>query len=259
MTTWVGRPVGRRWVVRQTGRGVLGFAILGLAACSSDDDPAAEGASPTGEASSTATTSPTEPASPATPGAPSWARVDLGFVSAYVLVRGGEAAIVDTGVGGSAGAIGSVLQSAGAGWDSVRHVILTHKHRDHAGSIGDVLDQADSARGYAGAEDLSEIDADLSPLADEDEVFGLQVVATPGHTPGHLALFEPEARVLVAGDALNNDGRLSGANPQFSEDMSAAAASVRKLAALGPRTIFVGHGDPLEDGAAEALRRLAET
>jgi glyoxylase-like metal-dependent hydrolase (beta-lactamase superfamily II) len=42
--------------------------------------------------------------------------------------RGGEAAIVDTGVAGSAQRIGEVVQDAGQTWDAVRHLILTHHH-----------------------------------------------------------------------------------------------------------------------------------
>jgi glyoxylase-like metal-dependent hydrolase (beta-lactamase superfamily II) len=97
----------------------------------------------------------------------------------------------------------------------------------------------------------------LRPLADGAEVFGLQVVATPGHTAGHICVFDPESGVLVAGDALTNAGALNGSNPQFTEDPAAAAESVRALAALPVRTVLFGHGEPLESGAAAALARLA--
>jgi len=182
-------------------------------------------------------------------------------VAAYVLVRGREAAVVDTGVGGSADEIGAVLDQAGPGWAGVRHVVLTHKHPDHAGSIGDVLTAATRATGYVGADDLAAVDAPrrLTALGDGDEVFGLQVVATPGHTVGHLAVFDPDTEVLVAGDALTNTEGLAGSNPQFTEDKAAAVASVRKLARLTPRTILVGHGEPLTDGAAAALQKLASS
>jgi glyoxylase-like metal-dependent hydrolase (beta-lactamase superfamily II) len=231
--------VGRRWVLRQSGRGLLGFAVLGMAACSDGGEPVPASGSAQGLA---------------------WSRVDLGFVSAYVLVRGDEAAVVDTGVEGSAEAIGAVLEDAGPGWDGVRHVVLTHKHPDHAGSVSEVLSRSDRATGYVGAADLDAVAADnLRALADGDEVFGLQVLGTPGHTPGHMAVFDPDTKLLVAGDALNNDGRLTGANPGFSEDMDAAAASVRKLAALAPGTILVGHGSPVTDGAAAALAALADS
>jgi glyoxylase-like metal-dependent hydrolase (beta-lactamase superfamily II) len=187
--------------------------------------------------------------------------VDLGFVSAYVLVRGGEAAVVDTGVGGSADQIGAVLDDAGPGWAGVRHVVLTHKHPDHVGSLGDVADRAAAAKLYAGAPDVSAIDAPrrLRTVADGDEVFGLQVVTSPGHTAGHVAVFDADSGVLVAGDALGNTDGLAGSNPQFTEDDAAAADSVRKLAALRPRVILVGHGPPVERSAAAQLERLARS
>src|SRR5688500_13803113 len=67
------------------------------------------------------------PGSPAA-GARSWERVNLGFVSAYILIRGGEAALVDTGEAGSEAAIESSLTSIGLGWSNVGHVIITHSH-----------------------------------------------------------------------------------------------------------------------------------
>ena len=182
-------------------------------------------------------------------------------MSAYVLVRGNEAAVVDTGVGGSADQIGAVLDDAGPGWAGVRHVVLTHKHPDHAGSVGDVADRAAGATLYAGGPDLDAIDAPrrLRAVADGDEVFGLQIVATPGHTAGHVAVFDADTAVLVAGDALNNSDGLTGSNPQFTEDEAAAAASVRKLADLQPRVILVGHGPPVTRSAAAELQQLASS
>ncbi len=254
------RVVGRRWVLRQTGRGVVGFAVLGvagagLAGCAGSDDAAAPGASP-----GTPPASPDAPSNSGGSGAGlAWSRVDLGFVAAYVLVRSGRAAVVDTGVAGSAEAIGAVLDDAGPGWSGVRHVVLTHKHPDHAGSVGDVLTAATRATGYVGQADLAAVDSPrpLTALADGDDVFGLQVVATPGHTAGHVSLFDAGTGVLVAGDALTHQGALAGSNPEFTEDAQAAATSVATLAALRPRTILVGHGPPVVQDAAQALTDLA--
>jgi glyoxylase-like metal-dependent hydrolase (beta-lactamase superfamily II) len=63
--------------------------------------------------------------------------------------------------------------------------------------------------------------------------------------------------VLRAG--LTNPGGLAGPDPQFTEDMAAATQSVHKLAGLGPSTILVGHGEPVVDGAAAALQRIASS
>ncbi len=239
-TTLERRLLDRRQVLLGLGGGGFAVALLGVAGCS-------------------ATSSPGGTPSPSTTGALSYDRVDLGFVSAYVLVRGGEAAVVDTGVSGSADAIGAVLDTAGPGWAGVRHVVLTHKHPDHVGSLSEVLARATSATGYVGAADLDAVTSPrpLRPLDDGDEVLGLTVVATPGHTPGHICVFDPGTGILVAGDALNNRDGLAGSDPQFTADPAAAEASVRTLAALPVRTILFGHGEPLTTDAAAALRRLA--
>lgn len=251
------RPVGRRTFLTWSGRGALAIAVLGVAGCgggSGNGPPSSDG----GDDAEAGTAE-----SPASGGGAGlrWSRVDLGFVAAYVLVRGGQAAVVDTGVAGSADAIGTVLDSAGPEWSGVRHVVLTHKHPDHAGSIGDVLERAEKAIGHIGAADLAEVDAPrrLRPLEDGDDVLGLRMVATPGHTAGHMAVYDTGSRVLVAGDALNNTDGLAGSNPQFTEDETAAAESVRRLAELEPRTILVGHGDPVLHNASDALHELASS
>ena len=89
----------------------------------------------------------------------------------------------------------------------------------------------------------------------------MAVVATPGHTPGHVAVFDEGSGVLVAGDALTNtvDGLLSGSLREVTVDPAVAADSVRKLAALRPRVVLVGHGPPVERDAAGKLRRLASS
>lgn len=249
------RPLDRRIFLARVGRATLGVAVLGLgAACGSDDDPGA--ASPASDAA--ATTAPTG----GTPASQDrdWLRVALGFVSAYVLVRDGQAVVVDTGVAGSADDIEEVLGAAGSGWEAVAHVILTHKHPDHVGSLGAVRERAPEATAYAGQADIPAISApgSITAVGDGDEVFGLRIVATPGHTPGHVSVLDQHAGVLVAGDAINGaDGGVVGPNPEFSEDMPQANASVRKLADLSFDTVLFGHGEPVRGDADTQVASLA--
>jgi glyoxylase-like metal-dependent hydrolase (beta-lactamase superfamily II) len=183
-------------------------------------------------------------------------------VAAYVLVRGQEAAVVDTLTPGNADRIGGVIRTAGLGWDAVRHVILTHYHFDHAGSVGDVSGLAPQATVWAGEPDIPEIPLSrpIRPAADGAEIFGLRVVATPGHTAGHISVLDPAASTLFTGDAaFNVGGQLIDLIPEFTADADQARQSLRKLGALGFERARFAHGPPIERGASAALARLVGT
>jgi glyoxylase-like metal-dependent hydrolase (beta-lactamase superfamily II) len=263
----------RRAFLADLGRGAFAVAVVTIAGCG-PSGPATQ--RPSTAASSTPSPGSAEPggssslapsgsAGSAAPPPPSgdgvtWERVNLGFVSAYILVRGGEAAIVDTGVDGSAEDIERSLVGIGLTYGDVGHLILTHHHGDHVGSADQVLAFATEATGYAGAADIPAISGmprPLSAVADGDEVFGLQIVATPGHTAGSISVLDPVGGILVAGDALGTNGgqpTLPGA--QFTDDMALAKQSVVKLGALQFETLLVGHGDPIEGGASSAVAEL---
>jgi len=192
----------------------------------------------------------------------SWERVNLGFVSAYVLARNGEAVIVDTGVSGSESAIGASLGVLGLDWGDVGHVIVTHLHGDHQGSLPAVLNQAPQASAYAGAADIPGISSprELIPVGDGDQVFDLEIIATPGHTPGHISVYDRAGGLLVAGDALNgSDGGVIGANPDFTADIAMADDSIAKLAALPFDTVVFGHGEPVVGGASQQVAALSSS
>ena len=118
-------PIGRRSFLVRAGRRAFGVAVLGVAGCAADDEVGDAGA----------------PARSGAAAGLAWSRVDLAYVSADVLVRGREAAIVDTGAQGSADRIGEVLEAAGSGWDRVRDVVVPHADFDHVGSLGEIADR----------------------------------------------------------------------------------------------------------------------
>jgi len=270
--------VTRRAFVTEFGRGVFAIAILGtgIAACTTASDESTTtsgGAAPTGGTNPTTSTTSeettTSDAGPEAAGGITVARVNLGFVSAYVLVRGAEAVIVDTGVAGNEGDIEAGLSEVGLGWNNVGSVILTHLHPDHVGSLGPVMDNAAEAFGYAGEADIPSIASPrpLTPVGDGDTVFGLPIMNTPGHTPGSISVFDPIAGVLIVGDAMNgagsgvpgSEGGVGGVNPQFSRDMAQATESIKKLAALSFDSVYFGHGEPVEANGSQMVAELAAT
>src|SRR5579859_2880364 len=100
------------------------------------------------------------------------------------------------------------------------------------------------------------------PLHDGDELSvlgGMRIVHTPGHTPGHIALYFPRMALLIAGDALEyREGVLSGPAAGVTADMPQAIASLSKLAALELDVIAFSHFPRLPVQAGAALRALVQ-
>ncbi|MGZ9160278.1 MAG: MBL fold metallo-hydrolase [Candidatus Limnocylindrales bacterium] len=254
--------LSRRVFLTRLGHGSVAAAAIVVAGCAPAGSTSSPVGSSSGAPSSSASSSPEVSASAAEVPANGfdWERVNLGFVSAYILVRDGEAVVVDTGQTGSADEIEAGLTGLGLGWGAVGHIVVTHLHGDHAGSAAAAMELAPDAAGYAGEADIPGITVPrpLTAVADGDRVFDLRIITTPGHTAGHIAVLDEIGGILVAGDALGTvGGTLAGSNPQFTADKAAAEASVAKLGALRFETLLVGHGDPITTGASALVAALA--
>lgn len=95
-------------------------------------------------------------------------------------------------------------------------------------------------------------------LAEGDRVGDFVVLETPGHSPGHIALWREADRVLVAGDVITTMDLITTRRgvreplPIFTADPVRNRQSIRRLAALRPRVVGVGHGPVLRDPDALA-------
>ncbi|MDD4688734.1 MAG: MBL fold metallo-hydrolase [Eubacteriales bacterium] len=72
---------------------------------------------------------------------------------------------------------------------------------------------------------------------------GCRVIATPGHTPGHISLFMENDSVVITGDAMAlEDGHPVIANPQFTLDLNRAENSMNKLLSIKANAYYCYHG-----------------
>jgi glyoxylase-like metal-dependent hydrolase (beta-lactamase superfamily II) len=221
-------------------------------------------------------------------------RIRLGFVSAYLLESDDGLVLVDCGEAGRSGPIAQAVASLGRAVGQISHILVTHHHADHTGSLADLARQADApvyvhpadadvvrgeraARGLAlpgiAGRLLGPVLARIGPdqpepsrvdheLQDDERLAiggGIQVIHTPGHTLGHTAFLVPrDGGLLIAGDAATNIRRVrSGdhwAASIVTEDRAAARSSFDRLADLDFDVAVFGHGSPILSGAAAQFR-----
>lgn len=129
----------------------------------------------------------------------------------------------------------------------VTAVLLTHAHDDHV-RVAPELAEATGAPLYLHpAEEplwkLVHPDRPMpEPLADGQEIAGLRVIHTPGHSPGAVCFYAPELNCVFTGDTLFHGG--PGATGRSYSDYDTIVASIReKLFTLPSATVVhTGHG-----------------
>lgn len=196
----------------------------------------------------------------------------LGPMSCYFVREDDGLTLIDSTISSSAGSIIAAADRIGM---PIVRLAITHAHDDHVGALERLRDQYPAAEVLIGArEDVSGLKAPPTRLLSEGERVGsLEVVDSPGHTPGHIAFIDTRDRSLVAGDAFVTRGGVEVAGTLrllmpfphiFTADRSAALDSARRLRALSPTRLAVGHGrvvespsEAMERAIARAEQRLA--
>ena len=204
------------------------------------------------------------------------------FVNAYLVAEPDGLTLVDTTMGKAAD---EILAAAAATGASIRRIALTHGHGDHVGALDalkdrlvdsvEVLMPEPDARIHAGEQVVEGKLPGSWPtirtrpdtlLREGDRVGSLEVVATPGHTPGHVAFLDTRDRAVIAGDVFTTYGRASVTDHFYWRFPFAAMAtwdravdrrSAAKLRELEPSHLAVGHGPVLAEPAAAIDAALA--
>jgi glyoxylase-like metal-dependent hydrolase (beta-lactamase superfamily II) len=210
----------------------------------------------------------------------------FGFVNAYLVQEEDGFTLVDTMLPRSSKPL---LEAARRGGAPIVRIALTHAHGDHIGSLDalaeaipgvEVLISSRDARLLAKDKsiDPGEPDAKLrgsypgaktvptSTFEPGDHVGSLEVIAAPGHTPGHVAFLDHRDGTLLCGDAYSTLGGVatsSKLNPRFPLPALAtwhrptALASARALRELDPARLAPGHGRIVESPVAAMGRAIA--
>jgi len=206
------------------------------------------------------------------------------LLSVYAfLIAEPQMTLIDTGLIGSGRRVQRYVRRIGRSMDELGRIICTHAHPDHIGAVrelaGDrevevLMHPADLAglsvrlrdavanrnRGQLLAY-ITRHPGDATPIQDGQVLpmlGGLQVVHTPGHTPGSICLYSARHKLLFTGDVLQViRGKVTFASAVFSDDMALARASVARMAELDVETIAFSHYPPWRDEANAVLRDLA--
>jgi glyoxylase-like metal-dependent hydrolase (beta-lactamase superfamily II) len=214
--------------------------------------------------------------------------VKIIFVHAFLLDTADGLVLIDTGIPGSATKIADAIRSIGKQPSDVRHILVTHCHADHSGSLAE-LKRLTGATAYMHPVDAAMVregkvgrpfypspglltavlvrvmrflaPTKVEPAAIEHEIQdgdilpgGLRAIHVPGHCAGQLAFLWPEhGGVLIAADVAGNVFGLK-LSPVY-EDLELGRQSLSKLSALDFEVACFGHGKVIQSGAS---RRFAE-
>jgi len=213
----------------------------------------------------------------------------------YVLDSDDGGMLVDTGLTSDVPEIVAQLQKGEHSPNELRGIVLTHAHGDHTGGAA-ALAHRSGAQVIAHRDDAPLIEGtrplqsgsfvarvliwlgehllfrtptcQVDRAVEDGDVIGalggLEVVHTPGHTPGSICLYQASRRILFCGDALFNSSPMTGqpglALPLrlVSADNAQARESVRRLSELAVDVLCCGHGEPILTGANRKIAALVE-
>lgn len=199
----------------------------------------------------------------------------------YLIIDIDGLTLIDSGIPGSEKKILKYINNLSYKSTDLKRILITHADYDHIGGLA-ALVRASGARVFSSRTEADAIAVGRSsrqlkpenllrkvmyaianryvntrPVQVDDFLIGgqmldilggLQVVDTPGHTPGHLSFYAPTASILFAGDSMvSDDNGLYRSVKDNTWDHAKAIESVRKQAALGASIVCPGHGPVIKD------------
>ena len=180
--------------------------------------------------------------------------------SAYI-IKGSETVMIDTGFPGIKKSVLRELESMKINPGDIKHILLTHHDIDHIGLVS-VLQELTGARVWASREDIPYITGalkrhgikgylpgkaippeNITAYEAGQKIGGIEVIPTPGHTPGHVCLLYKD--ILFAGDLLLSQRSKLRLLPGFiTWSRSQLQQSLQRIAEVPFQWICPSHGRP---------------
>lgn len=196
--------------------------------------------------------------------------VDETFANVYLIERGEKLLLIDAGLPGEYEKVLRYIEKLGYVPEDVGVIIVTHAHYDHVGSLKDLKDATganvaahkDEVPYLKGEKtyrrEIEPVDVEIE-LNDGDEVEGLRVIHSPGHTPGSICLLDLETKALFVGDlVMEENGRLEEIPHHYSLDPMKNREAIKKLLDVDFVHLLPSHGKPILNEGKEKLRELVE-
>lgn len=197
----------------------------------------------------------------------------VGYDSNVYLLEDEDPVIVDTGTGMYAESVLEEISKI-VPLRKVERIVLTHSHYDHLGGAA-AFQKATGGRVYLHEEEAIPLKAgdttlaistmfgekigqmDLTPLKTGEKLrcgsSQLEVLHSPGHSPGSIVLHEPETKSAIVGDTVFCDGGV-GRWDLPGGDLTKLRRSIKRLEELGLKNMYPGHGSYAEGDAQQHLR-----
>jgi len=209
------------------------------------------------------------------------------FVNVYLL-SSDHLTVIDTGLSTSSKLIINYIYEIGRNPSEIDMIVLTHRHPDHIGAAKAIHDQTDCeiAAHILERPAIETVDPSFLkslgpgipprvggsvpityPLNDGDNLrvdtgVNLEVIHTPGHTPGSIALLNKEEKALFSGDAVVVPGRM----PIYSDPVVSIRSIQRLKGIIGIKHFLPCHDVPVVneasyerlDAAIEYIRHIDE-
>ncbi len=151
----------------------------------------------------------------------------------------------------------------------LKTILITHCHYDHSGAAGEVAaafgakiaihkDDAPLLKNARGS--AAELFGEKAPIIHPDillgggELYGeLEVIHTPGHTPGGICLYSERSKLLFSGDTVFGEGSF-GRTDLYGGNTKKLIESIKGLSLLDVKFMYPGHGDIVKEGANEQIK-----